>query len=68
MYMMLDSKIWKIQSCEHIQVPRGLDKWGPTVLSTTVLHDIKSVVNNLFLKIALVYGMCVLQFPWKYNY
>ena len=28
---MLDSKIWKIQSCEHIQVPGGSDKWGPTV-------------------------------------
>ena len=29
--MMLYSKIQKIQSCEHIQVPGSLDKWGPTV-------------------------------------
>ena len=31
---MLDSKIWKIQSCEHIHVPGGLDKWDPTVQPT----------------------------------
>ena len=31
-YMVLDLKIWKIQSCEYIQVPGGLDKWGLTVL------------------------------------
>ena len=29
MYIMLDSKIQKIQSYEHIQVP---DKWGPAVV------------------------------------
>ena len=29
--MILDSKIWKIQNYEHILVPVGLDKWGPTV-------------------------------------
>ena len=29
--MMADSKIQKIQTCEHIQVPGDLDKQGPTV-------------------------------------
>ena len=36
---MLDSKIKKIQSCEHIQVPGGLDKQGPTILTAVIYKE-----------------------------
>ena len=41
MYMMLDSKIQKIQSCKHIRVPGDLDKQGPTVWQIIRIHKIK---------------------------
>ena len=30
-YIIFNSKIHKIRNCEHIQVPGGSNKWGPTV-------------------------------------
>ena len=29
--MIFDLKMQKIQNLEHIPVPRGSDKWGPTI-------------------------------------
>ena len=42
--MVLDAKIQKIQSCEHVKVPGGVDKQGPTV------PGFYMTIHNLFLK------------------